>query len=362
MYNAFLKRTKEAIAALEKHIRTSDQFRTAVFNESVKCKRKKTPCFDPAIMSPETAPDLLQWRVIDHCAAVTRIYAIYEQFAHEMIREHLSLLQSRIPFGELPDSLRSSYRTGIAKILEKKDGPRFADLDLATLISGYDRALGGHEYVLEPRAMLMQEQNLRLPELQRFMSACGVDGVAHWIEQHPAIQSFFAVGGRLTATAASEMAELIEYRNDAAHGSIDITDIQNVNGLTEFCHFVAAVCEALAEKVQLAGLRMLQPHDQAAERGWVAQSLKKGLVAIGRMTGSFRIGDTVYLCGEAYCHERAVVSLQLDGVAQDEVNLAVATELGIQFDAPGKRNATVMVINPRPARSDRIKTEDNTPD
>lgn len=345
MYNAFLQRTKEAIAALEKHIRTSDQFRTAVFDESVGCKAS-TSCFDPAIVSSETAPDRLQWRVIDHCAAVTRIYAIYEQFAHEMVREHLGLLQSRIAFAKLPEALRSSYRIGIAKILEKKDGPRYANLDLAQLIAGYDRALAGQDYTLEPRAMLMQEQNLRLPELQRFMSACGVDGVTSWIEQHPATKGFFAAGGRLTATASSEMGELIEYRNDAAHGSIDITDILHVNGLIELCDFVAAVCEALTEKVQLAGLQLLKPHEQATERGKVSESLKGGIVAVGDMTGNFKVGDTVYLCGEAYCHERSVVSLQLEGVSHEEVNLTVLTSLGIMFDAPGKKNATIMVIEP----------------
>jgi hypothetical protein len=55
------------------------------------------------------------------------------------------------------------------------------------------------------------------------------------------------------------------------------------------------------------------------------------------MTGAFRVGDTVYLCKENYCLERSIVSLQLEGIAYDEVNLASATELGMMFDAPGKK-------------------------
>jgi hypothetical protein len=121
MYNAFLSRTTETITALAKHIQTSDRFRAAVFDGQLKCA-SGTPCFDLSIGSTETAPDRLEWRIIDHCAAVTRIYAIYEQFAHEMIREHLSLLQSRL----FPISLnRSGHRTApeSRRYLIRKKGP-----------------------------------------------------------------------------------------------------------------------------------------------------------------------------------------------------------------------------------------------
>lgn len=303
-----------------------------------------TPCFDLSLGSTEMAPDRLEWRIIDHCAAVTRIYAIYEQFMHEMIREHLSLLQSKISFADLPDPIQSTYRVGIAKILDKKDGPRFGDLNLRQIISGYHNALSGEDYNLEPRAMLMQEQNLRLPELQRFMSACGIDGVATWIEQHRAVTAFFANGGRLTGSAASELVELIKYRNDAAHGSIDISDILHPNVLVEFCEFADAVCQAVAERVQLAGLKSLEAHNHVRVNGKVTEVLKGGMVSIGRMIGPFKINSAVYLCGDNYCLERKVISLQLEGVPHQRVDLSVATELGMMFDAPGKKNAAVMTF------------------
>lgn len=347
MYNAFLQRTKETIAALNKHIRTSERFRTAVFDSTLKCSTAP-PCFDPMLGSIQLAPDAVEWRILDHCTAVTRIYAIYEQFAHEMIREHLGLLQGRLSFADLPQKIQVSYRQGISEILDKKDGPRFNDLNLEQLISNYDRALRGKSYTLEPRAMLMQEQNLRIPELERFMVACGIDGTTNWIEHHSAVRDFFSREDRIAASATREMAELIKYRNDAAHGSIDIGNILSVDGLIEFCDFVSAVCEALAERVQLAGLHTLREHGHALERGKVTESLRDGMVAIAEMTGSFKVGSTVYLCGQSYCLERSLTSLQLNGVSHVEVDLQSPTELGMRLDAPGRNNALIMSINPAP--------------
>jgi hypothetical protein len=219
-------------------------------------------------------------------------------------------------------------------------------VDLSQLISEYDRALKDQKYTLETRAMLMQEQNLRLPELHRFMNACGIEGVTNWIERHSEIKVFFESDDCLTASAESELAELIKYRNDAAHGSIEIGDILHVNVLVELCDFVSAICEALSERVQLAGLHTLKPHAHVIERGRITESLNSGMVAIGAMTGAFKVGHTVYLCGETYCLERSIISLQLDGVPYEEVDLTATTELGMMFDAPAKKNAVIMMVEP----------------
>lgn len=338
-----MERTQEAISALRRHIHASDRFRTAVFEQTLRCAAA-SPCFDAELGSIEAAPSKIEWRIIDHCAAVTRIYSIYEQFAHEMVREHLSLLQRRLAFDELPEKIRSSYRIGIAKILDKVGGPRFAALDVGQLIAGYHDALSGNPYIIEPQAMLMQEQNLRLPELDRFMRACGIDDVSGWIEAHPSVVAFFASGGRLNPNAATEMAALIGYRNDAAHGSIDIGDILHINVLTEFCDFVAAVCEALAERVQLAGLRSLQPHGHVVERGTITESLKGGTVAIGEISGAVEVGNTVYLCGDAYCLERTVTSIQIEGVPFEKIDLGVQTEVGLMFDGAFRKNGKLLTL------------------
>ena len=95
---------------------------------------------------------------------------------------------------------------------------------------------------------------------------------------------------------------------------------------------------------QFAGLHSLKLHNHVKERGRVTQSLKAGTVAICAVTGPFKVGSTVYLCGETYCLERRIVSLQLEDVAYEEVNLLSAAELGMMFDAPGKKNAIIMAF------------------
>jgi hypothetical protein len=54
------------------------------------------------------------------------------------------------------------------------------------MVRDFNLALSGDKtYRLEPAAMLIQEQNLRLTELVRIFSTCGVDALGEWIVGHP---------------------------------------------------------------------------------------------------------------------------------------------------------------------------------
>lgn len=351
MYAAFLEKTQKSIEALKRHLATSDAMRSAIHEKALSCKGIM-PCFDASPLSIEVAPDRIEWRIIDHCAAVTRLYAIYEQFAQEMIREHLALLQKHVAFDDLAEDLKSAYRRGFASILEKKEGPRYGHLNLSSLVEQYSNALSGKPYNLEPLALLIQEQNLRLPELTRLFAASGIANINTWVDKHRSVKSFFEQGERLGASSEHELLELIKYRNDAAHGSINIDELPGLDYLYEFCDFISAVCKAISERVQMTGLECLLDRGGALHQGKVNQCIKSDKVLIGEMTGNFTVGDTIYLCGDDYCIEREVVSLQIDGVNHSEVFLEEPTELGLAIDKPGRKKAKIIAIVSAPSTTD----------
>ncbi len=345
MYSAFLDRTLRNIEALKKHIQTSEALRTAIHDGSLACKGEPH-CFQPLSAALQGSPERVEWRIIDHCAVVTRIYAIYENFAHEMGKEHLNLLQRSYDYGDLPVPVQSAHRQGIAKILEKKDGPRYGTLDLGQLIGQYHNGLAGQPYELEPKALLIHDQNLRLPELSRVMNNCGISGMDAWIESHRSVAGFFAEGNRLAASAAHELVELVKYRNDAAHGGIQVDDLAGSDVLIEFCNFVAVLCEALAERVQSAGIDCLLAAGKAFEAGRVDECLKGGIVLIGPMVGAMAVGSKIFLRGDNFCLRREIRSLQIEGENHNSVDLEQKTELGIGIDLPGRKAQRMIVLLP----------------
>ncbi|MDP2259518.1 MAG: MAE_28990/MAE_18760 family HEPN-like nuclease [Caulobacter sp.] len=300
------------------------------------------PCFEPILA--EVAPDRVEWRIIDHCTAVTRLYAIYEHFAHQLIVEHLSLLQTNFRFAELPPSVQVAYRSGLSKIMEKKDGPRYAEIDLAFVVNQYGLALGGKKFVLEPKAMLAHEQNLRLSELGKLFAASGMPGIESWISKSPSISVFFDCGDRVGGSAEAELAELIKYRNEAAHGGIVVDDVLGPETLAEFCTFMEVLCGAMADFVRHAGLACLLRSGAAEVRGTVNSCIKAGSVIVGPMVGKFAVGDTIYLFADGYAVSGDVLSIQLDDEDLALVNLEKERQLGLRLATQGRKGCAVVAL------------------
>src|SRR4051812_10065106 len=66
------------------------------------------------------APTKLTWQVFDHCAAVSRIYALYERSVEDLVTSYLAYMPRVSPaYLNLAESLRTQHRVGVGQILLK---------------------------------------------------------------------------------------------------------------------------------------------------------------------------------------------------------------------------------------------------
>jgi hypothetical protein len=116
MFGELLNRTKASIETERSVLKTNDGLRAVIFAtepELVDLKERVRTQIG-------TLPDPTLWRVHDHCAAITRLYAIYERFVVEDRRrlarsapETSSRLS--IPGGERSQRAQARHRTSSSK-------------------------------------------------------------------------------------------------------------------------------------------------------------------------------------------------------------------------------------------------------
>ncbi len=180
MHTALLDRSLKAFVAVRKHVSFSANLRSQIGASMLECKAEGAKCFDAGKILGEAA-DGINWRVIDHCAAVTRTYALFESFVMQILREYLAFLSGAYTLRSLGDEFSIRYTRGIGKILQEQGKHRYRDLDVAAVISGASDAMTGKSgYHLQAEALLRAEQNLRMSELHRLFSDCGLSGIENW--------------------------------------------------------------------------------------------------------------------------------------------------------------------------------------
>ena len=175
MFQALLDRTLESIGALTRHVEFCDALRSTINGRLVRCNRDGKPCFDVSVLY-DRVPDSTEWKVIDHCSTVTRLYAIYERFIRELLSGYLTFIEGNIPYRDLDSKIRIAYRRQIGRILIDLDQDRYQSLRLESIVADLSNGINGSgPYRLLPEAMLAHDQNLRLNELITIFDRCGID-------------------------------------------------------------------------------------------------------------------------------------------------------------------------------------------
>jgi len=234
MFQELLRTVKDNISTVRSIIKTNEKLRNIAFGKSTSSKQKSEEYVEFYRDLIEDLPNVREWRVYDRCAAVTRLYAIYERFVEDLVSDWLGMLPGLFPrYCDLEDKIRTTHQIGVGRLLLDLKKNRYEHLSIEEVVRGLFRGVtDAEEYELLPDAFLIHEQNLRRDILEKLLADAGISNAWNWIDKHKAIKNFIEEIRGSQNTAEGELNELISYRNDAAHGA-PVDDFLGSNALLE---------------------------------------------------------------------------------------------------------------------------------
>ncbi|MFN6156572.1 MAG: MAE_28990/MAE_18760 family HEPN-like nuclease [Dolichospermum sp.] len=122
MFENLLMAVKVNISTIRSIIKTNEKIREIAFGD-VSLHTEETKIVLTNLF--QDIPELTEGRVYDHCAVVTRLYAIYETFVEDLIRDWLISLPELYPnYLNLEESIRNTHQIGVGRLLVelKKNG------------------------------------------------------------------------------------------------------------------------------------------------------------------------------------------------------------------------------------------------
>lgn len=295
----------------------------------------------------ENIPNSREWRIYEHCAAVTRLYAIYESFVEDLVRDWLAILPTIYPnYLDLDERIRNTHQIGVGQLLINLHKNRYQHLSIEEVVSGiFYGTQVGNKYELLPDSFLIHEQNLRKEILDKLFADAGILNAWHWLEKHRAIKNFVQENRGNQNTAEGEINELISYRNDSAHGTPQ--DILSANSLLELCDFLNALCEALTELMTYHVIERQKFTGQVKNFGKMTEWFKKpqaGVAIIKEITLS--IGDSIFLVGESYCQIVKIESIELNNKPLSSIDVdSNEIEIGLKFNINAKKGLYLYKIS-----------------
>jgi len=348
MFQELLKTVQRNISTVRSIIQVNEKLIRAAFGDkSIITQEWGTEADSIIAQLTQDAPEPRDWRIYDHCAVVTRLYAIYERFVEDLIREWIQVLPDLFPvYADLEERICNTHRIGVARLLLDITKNRFGHLSVEQVIRGlFHGASGtGEKYELLPDAFLLHEQNLRKDTLDKLFADAGILNAWSWVEKHRKIKHFIEEVRGSENTAEGELNELIDYRNDAAHGAF-IDTILSSNALLELCDFVEALCQALAELVTCQIIKQQTLTGQAQEIGRITEWFKNSQAAVAKVEETtLSVGTSVFLMGEAYCQLATIQSIRINDDAQESVQTSRGMEVGLKFDIEARKKLRLYLV------------------
>ncbi len=348
MFQELLVAVKANISTIRSIIKTNERLRDIAFGEGVTTKQefqKYTEFFTALIRD---IPRAREWQVYDHCSAVTRLYAIYENFVEGLVSGWLELLPGLFPdYSDLEERIRNTHQMGVGRLLLELKKNRYEHLSIEEVVRGLFRGVTGEqEYKLLPDAFLFHEQNLRREPLEKLFADAGIPNAWTWVDRHRAVKNFVEEVRGSQNTTEGELNELISYRNDAAHGA-PIDNFLGSNALLELCDFVEILCQALAELVTYQIIERKKSIGQVTEIGKITQWFKQHGAGVAKVKETtLSVGGSLFLVseGSSCCQLVKIESFQMNDIPVEELQTTTGMEVGLKFDVDARKGLRLYVL------------------
>ncbi|WP_017235527.1 MAE_28990/MAE_18760 family HEPN-like nuclease [Pandoraea sp. B-6] len=328
MFESILSRHDSTLNDLSAVIEWHDRLRQTIFSAAV---GQGPIAIDEGALKilRSDAPDNLTWRLFDHCATITRIYAVFEQCIIELVEEYAGYLPKIFPnYAKLSDDVRTSHRVGVGHVLMKWSAtqPIYGKISEISIASGLVDGLRGAPYALLSDAFLTDSDNYRPDTLNRVFKKIGFDDAYSFVKNSSEVIDFCFKKLLGEHTAESYLNKFVRDRNDAAHG--DVSEIANLDALRNYVLFSTLVTKTLANLLRSSLIKNGVSSGVTLEIGDVVRRFSNNIVGV-RATGTSKIsiGQQLYV-GKKTIEPVTVVSLRVGQTDSAEVQLAPGTEFG----------------------------------
>ena len=349
MFKELLSKAKADITTVRSVIKTNENLRIIISSDRSTKILKSDERLKLIKEIKKDVPQITAWRIYDHCAAVTKLYAIYENFVEDLIRDWLILLPQLCQnYEDLDERIKNTHKLGVGRLLIDLNKNRYEHLTVEDVINGLFEGVNNKtNYELVAEAFLFHEQNLRKETLDKLLANAGILNSWKWIERHRSIKNFVEEVRGSQNTAEGELNELISYRNEAAHGAL-IDDFLRANALLEICDFIESLCKSLNDLFMYHAINYKVRINKARRIGNITEWFKNPKAGVARVSNA-RLYEkcNLYLINQnlSWCQSATINSIQVNNNFATEVNADNEMEVGLKFDVDAREGLDLYLLN-----------------
>ena len=277
------------------------------------------------------APERRDWRIHDHCSAVMRIYAIFEQCIEDLAREYLGEMPLLFPtYNELPQATITQHRIGVAHILQRlaKEG-HYAKHSEANVLHGIAAGNSGQPYSLLVDAFLTDPQNYRADLIIKVFRTLGFEDIWAGAGKFSSLRDFMQSRDP-NEDPKGLLKKIVDERNVVSHSSpTNVWDPDEMEALSTFIEIIARSICAIVDRSSVLRKQYL---GTLAEVGKVIHKFRNDVRGLELVKTRITEGETLIAVDAETATEVKVLSLCMNRTLVTVFEAEDGDHLGVCFD------------------------------
>jgi hypothetical protein len=301
-------------------------------------------------LSPLSTVDVSYSRTFDYCASITRAYATFERFILDAAEQFAiwRVAADRTAFLSSAKTV-AAYEMGVAEIFRRYGEARFAVLDKAQIAHSlaifHGVAQGESKFVAAPFFATLP--NLRISHIDQLLQVLDCEEtLSGWLSSSQEASDFCDETG---LSILEEVKDLVERRNDVAHGNELPLDIWGPGDIAVRIDMLILLCLKFYELIIYVAIC-------CSQRLWGARSVGQ-VNTVWRSANAFELKTN----GRLVCQDSKVVffksgsvlvnaikGLQLEGLNCKAYYGPIETMLGVSLSGsqlPKKRMTVIQIAD-----------------
>jgi hypothetical protein len=250
-------------------------------------------------------------RRFDYAAFAVALYASFERFIEGIIAEYAQFESRRLHYVKLPMQLRKKHLSRTAEMLSRGrvgEGRYVGLTELEVVKNLFECMNGVRPYTLNKAAVVAHDVNLRVAEIDKMFAAIGIERICERVCRADTLLDWYRKAKELDVVPQDgvpaklieeRIKDLVERRNQIAHGGGNPTDLLGVEEMRDAIGFVQAFAQSIFAMAVGSYLEARHPTG-AANRVELVQTedgpFKNGkVVVVKKPTQGLFVGQPVFV-------------------------------------------------------------------
>lgn len=292
-------------------------------------------------------------RIFEYKASIISLYGLLEKYVEIWIKEYLDFLSSVVPeYTQIDEKIRDNHFELSLKLITtitSRDSAKYQHLTKEEVLKKLnDCIVNPTKYQINTDAFVLLSGNLKHNKIVELFNKLNLD-LNNELLKNEELNNEIGLNQNSISRIEKDILynkinDLVERRNQIAHGSEEVDDLLSISELEPYIQFLEKYCQAIFETLFEQVIKEESIH--------TFQQLENVIKIFGSKVLAFEIEDYTIKVGdmliietkEGRFYKKPILTIQLDNTEYPELPITEKTKIAVSVDHKIKDNHTFYIV------------------